>query len=48
MPPEDRDVAYLWDLIQTGRELLAFVEDKTFEDYCRDRMLQMATERGFP
>jgi uncharacterized protein with HEPN domain len=46
MPPEDRDIAYLWDLVQAAREILAFVEDKTFEDYSRDRMLQMATERG--
>lgn len=46
MPPEDRNTAYLWDLVQTSREILAFVEGKTFKDYAQDRMLQMATERG--
>jgi uncharacterized protein with HEPN domain len=46
MQPEDRDAAYLWDMLDAARAILDFAEAKSFEGYLQDRMLQLAVERA--
>lgn len=45
MRPEDRDAAYLWDMLDAARAIQTFVRDRTFADYERDRMFRGAVER---
>src|SRR4029453_5376867 len=47
MPPEERDAAHLWDMLQTARDLLEFTQGLTFAEYASNKMLKMAVERGF-
>jgi len=46
MQPEDRDLAYLWDMLDAAHAILNFTEGKSFEQYLQDRMLQLAVERA--
>ena len=46
MRPEERDLAYLWDMLDATQAILTFTEGKSFERYLQDRMLQLAVERG--
>lgn len=46
MLPEDRDAAYLWDMLDAAQAILNFTENTNFERYLQDRMLQLAVERG--
>lgn len=45
MRPEQRDRAYLWDMLDAARAVDEFVRDKTFEEYTSNRMLRGAVER---
>ena len=45
MLPEDRDAADLWDILDRARRIRAYVADKSFDQYLRDRLLQDAVER---
>ena len=45
MPPEDADAAYLWDIIDAGQAITAFIAGKTFAECEADRMLRRAVER---
>jgi uncharacterized protein with HEPN domain len=45
MPLDSRDPAALWDMLQACRNIIAFVKDKTEEDYARDVLLRSAVER---
>ncbi len=45
MPPDDSDVAYLWDMLNAAREALSYVQGVREETYLRDRMRQRALER---
>lgn len=47
MQPEERDVAYLWDMLQTASDILEFTQGLTFAEYASNKMLRMAVERGF-
>ena len=46
MQPDDRDQAYLWDMLDASYAILGFIEGKSFERYLQDRMLQLAVERA--
>lgn len=46
MRPEERDLAYLWDMLDAARTALEFTGGATFHDYDRDRKLQLGTARG--
>lgn len=46
MQPEARDAAYLWDMLDAAREVVAFTRDTTFAAYLENRMLQYAIERA--
>ena len=45
MPPEDRDPAYLWDIVEAAREVQRFMTAVRLEEYLQDLMRQHAIER---
>ncbi len=45
MPHEKTDLAFLWDMLDAARAVVAFVAETTFEQYAKDRMLRGAVER---
>ncbi len=47
MRPEERDAAYLWDMLQATREVQDMVRDRDLEAFLNDRVLLRAVERGF-
>jgi uncharacterized protein with HEPN domain len=46
MRPDERDAAYLWDMLDSARTLHGFVSGVTFYNYTRDKKLQLAVERA--
>ena len=46
MQPEERDPAYLWDMLQAAREVEAMLKDHDLATFLADRVLLRATERG--
>jgi uncharacterized protein with HEPN domain len=46
MRPEDRDAAYLWDMIQAAKDVAAIAERATYETFLSDRIMQLACERA--
>lgn len=46
MSPEERDISYLWDMLDGARTVREFTINVSFEQYFQDRKLQMAVERG--
>lgn len=46
MQPEERDVAYLWDMLDAARTVREFVAGANFHQYMQDRKLQLAVERA--
>lgn len=46
MQPVDRNIAYLWDMLDAARSASHFISGLTFEDYQRDRKVQLAVERA--
>jgi uncharacterized protein with HEPN domain len=46
MPPEERDLALLWDMLQAAYEVRNFVAGVSARDYAKDRMRQRAVERS--
>ena len=45
MQPEDKDSAYLWDMLEAARTVVQFTSGLTIEKYLKDRKLQLAVER---
>lgn len=45
MQPEERDAAYLWDMLDAARAVREFASSRTYDDYQKDRMLRGAVER---
>jgi uncharacterized protein with HEPN domain len=46
MQPEDRDAAYLWDMLQAAKEVESMLEDHDLDAFLADRVLLRAIERG--
>lgn len=46
MPLEDRDAAYLWDMLQAAREVQEMMEDYDLAGFLETLMLQRAIERS--
>ncbi len=46
MRPEERDKAYLWDMLDAALAVEEFVRGKTYADYLSNRMLRGAVERN--
>ena len=44
MQPDDRDAAYLWDMLEAARLIEEFTACVRFDQYARDRKLQLAIE----
>jgi len=42
MPPEPRDPAYLWDMLDAARSIQEFTQGAAFEDYARSKMMRSA------
>jgi uncharacterized protein with HEPN domain len=45
MRPEQRDLAYLWDMRQAAREIAAFMQGVAFARFEQDKILRYAVER---
>ena len=45
MLPENRDAAYLWDILQAARDILGFISGLTFEQFAEDKRTRFAVER---
>ena len=45
MPHKERDLAYLWDMLQAARDIVSFVKDKTFKDFEKEKLSRFAVER---
>jgi len=46
MLPEERDFAYVWDMLQAAHELLDMNQGVTFDTFIDDIKLMRATERS--
>jgi uncharacterized protein with HEPN domain len=47
MQLEEEDASYLWDMLQAAHDILEFTEGASFAEYRSNKMMRMATERGF-
>lgn len=45
MPPEDRDPAYLWDMLTAASDVVEFVRNMKFHEYEKNKLVQAAVER---
>ena len=45
MPLEERDLSYLLDMLTCCRDVEEFISGVTFEEFARDKMRRLATER---
>ena len=45
MRPEERDPAYLWDMLDAAQRARDYVGDRDLDTYLHDRMVQSAVER---
>ncbi len=45
MRPDERDKAYLWDMLDAASAIQGFVRNETYENYLANRMLRGAVER---
>ena len=45
MQPEQKDAAYLWDMLQAAKEIRQFIQGISFHHYESNIMLQRAIER---
>lgn len=46
MQPEERDLAYLWDMREACREISEFLSGQSLEEFQNNRMLRRAVERS--
>jgi hypothetical protein len=44
MLPIEKDAAYLWDMLDSARTIQEFIAGMRFEEFLRDRKLQLAIE----
>jgi uncharacterized protein with HEPN domain len=46
MPPDDRDMAHLWDMLDNAQAAIEFVSGREYSDLENDRMFRNAVERS--
>ena len=46
MPLEKEDLAYIWDILDAAKAIMEFTNRVSFDQYIKDRKLQMAVERA--
>ena len=47
MQPDQRDAAYLWDMLDAARMVQQLISGLDFTQYSNDRRTQLAVERSF-
>ena len=45
MQPEERDAAYLWDMLEAAREIIQFVQGLTIDEFQQNKAVRYAVER---
>jgi uncharacterized protein with HEPN domain len=45
MQPDQRDNAYLWDMLDAAKAIVEFISGRAYYHYLKDRMLRGAVER---
>jgi uncharacterized protein with HEPN domain len=45
MQPEDRDIAFLWDILEAAKDIHDFVRKMTIKDFGSDKRTRYAVER---
>lgn len=45
MQLEERDQAYLWDMLEAVKEITAFLKGIRYDDFVRSKMIRSAVER---
>ena len=45
MPPNKKDFAYLWDMLNACEDIVSFIADLTFEEFSVDKKTRSAVER---
>jgi uncharacterized protein with HEPN domain len=45
MQPEDRDIAFLWDIFEAAKDIHEFVRETTFQEFSLDKKTRYAVER---
>ena len=45
MRPEDRDVAYLFDMLECCKDIISFTSNVSFSQFASEKMRRLATER---
>jgi uncharacterized protein with HEPN domain len=45
MQPENRDLAYLWDMREAARDVVEFVHGVSYANFCKDKRVRYAVER---
>jgi uncharacterized protein with HEPN domain len=46
MRPDERDAAYIWDMLDSAKTLQGFITGVSFYNYSQDKKLQLAVERA--
>jgi uncharacterized protein with HEPN domain len=46
MQPDERDAAYLWDMLDAALVIKEFTAEMTFAQYTQDKRTRMAVERA--
>jgi uncharacterized protein with HEPN domain len=46
MKPDQRDAAYLWDMLDAARTAVQLSSEQDFDQYANDRRTQLAVERS--
>lgn len=44
MLPEGRDAAYLWDMREAARDIVGWVRNLRYDEFCSNEMLHSAVE----
>jgi uncharacterized protein with HEPN domain len=45
MSPEEKDPAYLWDMIEASQSIQEILINKTYNDFVNDKIVKLAIER---
>lgn len=45
MQLEERDQAYLWDMLEAAKEITAFLKGVRYDDFVHSKMIRSAIER---
>jgi len=45
MQPENRELAYLWDMREAAQEIVSFVANVKYTDFINNKMIRYAVER---